>query len=79
MSKSKYGMLPYSHPLYLKKRERDVLVSISNGQTNKEIAVELKISKRTVDKYRENLLMKSNSRNTAHMISNAYLYGWLKG
>jgi len=32
MSKSKYGMLPYSHPLYLKDRERDVLVSISNGQ-----------------------------------------------
>ncbi len=77
MGKSKYDQLPYSHPYYLTDREKDVLESISKGLTNKEIAEVLKLSKRTIDKYRENLLMKSNSRNTAHMVSNAFRYGWL--
>jgi DNA-binding NarL/FixJ family response regulator len=77
MNKSKYQLLPYSHPYYLSDREMAVLKAISKGHTNKEIAEEMKRSKRTIDKYRENLLMKSNSKNTAQMISNAYKYGWL--
>ena len=79
MSKGKYGMLPYSHPLYLTDREKQVLTAISTGNTNNEIAQLLELSKRTIDKYREILLMKSNSKNTAHLIHNAHRYGWLKG
>jgi DNA-binding NarL/FixJ family response regulator len=39
-------------------RERDVLVGIAKGQTNKEIAAELGISHRTVETHRESLMRK---------------------
>lgn len=74
MGKGKYGYLPYSHPYYLTDREREVLSAISKGNTNQEIATDLSLSKRTIDKYREHLLMKSNSRNTAQLIHNAHKY-----
>jgi DNA-binding NarL/FixJ family response regulator len=39
-------------------RERDVLVGIASGKTNKEIAGELGLSPRTVESYRETLIRK---------------------
>jgi len=42
----------------LTKRERDVLVGIASGLTNKEIAADLKLSPRTVESYRETLIRK---------------------
>jgi DNA-binding NarL/FixJ family response regulator len=39
-------------------RERDVLRGIARGQTNKEIASDLKISHRTVETHRENIMRK---------------------
>ena len=42
----------------LTKRERDVLVGIASGRTNKEIAADLKLSPRTVESYRETLIRK---------------------
>ncbi|HEX3009989.1 MAG TPA: response regulator transcription factor [Bacteroidales bacterium] len=52
----------------LSEREIEVLVQICNGLSNNEIADNLHISKRTVDKHRANLLDKTNSKNTAHLV-----------
>lgn len=52
----------------LSKRELQVLDEICNGLSNQEIADNLFISKRTVDKHRANLLSKTNSKNTANLI-----------
>lgn len=52
----------------LSDREMEVLIQICNGLSNNEIAENLHISKRTVDKHRANLLDKTNSKNTAHLV-----------
>ncbi|MGD9992017.1 MAG: response regulator [Salinivirgaceae bacterium] len=52
----------------LSKRELQVLEEICKGLSNQEIADNLFISKRTVDKHRANLLSKTNSKNTANLI-----------
>lgn len=52
----------------LSDREIEVLIQICNGLSNNEIAENLHISKRTVDKHRANLLDKTNSKNTAHLV-----------
>lgn len=52
----------------LSTRELEVLAEICKGYSNQEIADELFISKRTVDKHRANLLSKTNSKNTANLI-----------
>jgi len=44
------------------KREIEVLELICKGMSNTEIAEKLFISKRTVDKHRENLLLKTGSK-----------------
>jgi DNA-binding NarL/FixJ family response regulator len=49
-------------------REIEVLYQICLGRSNSEIADNLFISKRTVDKHRENLLQKTNSKNTASLV-----------
>jgi DNA-binding NarL/FixJ family response regulator len=52
----------------LSEREIEVLKQICVGLSNQEIAGNLHISKRTVDKHRANLLDKTNSKNTAHLV-----------
>ncbi len=52
----------------LSERELEVLKQICIGLSNHEIAENLHISKRTVDKHRANLLDKTNSKNTAHLV-----------
>lgn len=52
----------------LSEREIEVLIQICKGLSNNEIAENLHISKRTVDKHRANLLDKTNSKNTAHLV-----------
>ncbi len=42
----------------LTRRERDVLIGVANGKTNREIASELGLSTRTVESYREALIRK---------------------
>lgn len=50
-------------------REKDILYYICKGYSNAEIAKKLSISKRTVDKHRENLLQKTQSKNTANLVT----------
>jgi two-component system, NarL family, response regulator LiaR len=59
----------------LSEREIEVLVHICKGMSNKEIAHTLFISKRTVDKHRENLLLKTGSGNTAGLVMYAIRSG----
>ncbi len=48
-------------------REREVLLGIVRGQTNKEIAAELGISHRTVETHRESLMRKLQIRTVAEL------------
>lgn len=59
---------PTDETASLSKRELQVLEEICKGLSNQEIADNLFISKRTVDKHRANLLSKTNSKNTANLI-----------
>lgn len=52
----------------LSEREEEVLYRICQGHSNQEISSLLHISKRTVDKHRENLLQKTDSKNTAGLV-----------
>lgn len=58
----------YIHTDELSERELEVLYQICKGLSNQEIADTLHISKRTVDKHRENLLGKTNSKNTVGLV-----------
>jgi DNA-binding NarL/FixJ family response regulator len=62
---------------FLTPREKEVLLLISDGMTNQEIADKLFISHLTVDSHRKNLLLKLNTRNTASLIKTAYEMGYL--
>lgn len=62
----------------LTEREAEVLLLICKGLTNNEIADRLVLSKRTVDKHRENLLLKTQSKNTANLVIYAIKNGFLQ-
>lgn len=62
----------------LSERELEVLYRICQGMSNQEIAELLSISKRTVDKHRENLLMKTDSKNTAGLVMFAIRNGFVE-
>lgn len=59
----------------LSTRESEVLFHICKGLSNQEIADTLCLSKRTVDKHRENLLLKTDSKNTANLVMYAIKHG----
>ena len=52
----------------ISEREMEILYQVCCGLSNQEIADELFISKRTVDKHRANLLSKTGCRNTAALV-----------
>jgi two-component system response regulator NreC len=51
----------------LTKREREVLVHVAMGRSNKEVAAELGISVRTVETHRENLMRKLDIHSVAEL------------
>lgn len=57
-------------------REVDVVEIILNGMTNDEIASELVISKRTVEKHVSNILRKLNLSNRSQIVRWAIEHGW---
>ena len=52
----------------LSTRELEILLEVCRGLCNQEIADKLFISKRTVDKHRANILLKTGCRNTANLV-----------
>ncbi|MDO7844810.1 response regulator transcription factor [Hymenobacter sp. M29] len=63
--------------LGLSKREMEVLCLVAAGLTNAEIALKLFTSKRTVETHRQNIMDKTQSRNTAALIRLAASQGLL--
>lgn len=63
----------------LTEREREVLVRIASGLSNKEIAVELGISARTVESHRDSLMRKTGLKNVAALTRLAIESGLLEG
>lgn len=59
---------PESPDNEISEREMEILYHVCKGKSNQEIADELFISKRTVDKHRANLLSKTGCRNTAALV-----------
>jgi len=62
----------------LSEREAEVLTYICKGLSNKQIADTLFVSKRTVDKHRENLLLKTGAKNTAGLVMYAIQSGLIE-
>ena len=52
-------------------REQEVLGSIAQGKTTKEVAAELNLSARTVETYRVRLKRKLNARNVTELLNHA--------
>ena len=63
--------------LGLSKREMEVLQLVAAGHTNAEIASILFASKRTVETHRQNIMEKTQTRNTASLIKMAVRHGLL--
>ncbi|MBQ1978729.1 MAG: response regulator transcription factor [Alistipes sp.] len=59
----------------LSEREKEILMAICRGLSTQEIADELFISKRTVDKHRANILEKTGCKNTAALVVHAIRTG----
>lgn len=57
------------------KREVDIIKLISSGLNSDEIAEKLSISSLTVKKHRNNIMKKSDSKNTAQLIKDCILQG----
>jgi DNA-binding CsgD family transcriptional regulator len=62
----------------LTNRELEVLKLLASGLNSKEISEQLYISTNTVEYHRKQLLRKTESRNVAELIGNAYRKGILK-
>src|SRR6185437_4444166 len=62
----------------LTRREREVLTFILNGYTDKQISVELSISKRTVDKHRQHINYKLGTRTPLELIQAGLRLGLVK-
>ncbi|HEX8658101.1 MAG TPA: response regulator transcription factor [Hymenobacter sp.] len=64
--------------LGLSKREIEVLNLVAEGLTNAEIALKLFTSKRTIETHRQNIMDKTQTRNTAALIKLATCQGLLR-
>ena len=62
----------------ISEREKEILVAICQGLSNQEIADQLFISKRTVDKHRANILEKTGCKNTASLVVYAIRNGYVE-
>ncbi len=74
-SESTYGGEVRDRYAMLTDREREVLQLIAEGYTSQEIGDRLFISRRTVDKHRENLMAKLELRNHADLVRYALQRG----
>lgn len=66
------------HGQQLTDRERQVLHLISDGRSNKEVALELGISPKTVSVHRTNIMSKLNVQNTVELIRFTTNNPWIR-
>lgn len=72
----KYDLLSNRRTLTL--REHHILELVSTGLSAKEIAIEIEIAPRTVERHIENIRLKLGARNRAHLVTTAILMGLLQ-
>lgn len=65
------------HPAALSDRERDVLIRVAWGFSNKEIAVELSLSVKTVETYKVRVSEKLGLHSRTELVQYALRQGWL--
>ena len=63
----------------LSSREREVLRLVAQGRTNKEIAEQLSLSVRTVERHRSSIMNKVGLQNRAELVAYAVRQGFLSG
>jgi len=61
----------------LSSREKEIVQLIASGKSNREIAVVLNISIRTVESHRANIMVKLNLRNVADLVKFAIQNGYI--
>jgi len=62
----------------LTEREQQVLKHIWDGLKNREIGKELRISKKTVEAHRSNMMKKLRTTNTAQLLKSCFQLGFLR-
>jgi DNA-binding NarL/FixJ family response regulator len=62
----------------LTEREQEVLNLIWNGLKNREIGEELKISHKTVEAHRANMMKKLRATNAAQLLKSCFEQGFLR-
>ncbi len=67
----------YSMERHLTDRELQILELVSVGYSAKEIALEVDIAPRTVERHIENVRLKLSARNRAHLVTKAVFLGLL--
>ncbi len=68
-----------SRPDVLTSREQTILLQLAQGKSNKEVAIELDISVRTVETHRKNIKRKLGISSTAGLTRYAMEHGMLQG
>ena len=63
--------------LHITTRQSEILKQVAKGRTNREIAAALKISVRTVEVHRFNLMRRLNVRNVAQLLRQSLQLGLL--
>lgn len=77
-NKQRLGERPRSEKPAISEREEEVLKLVAVGYTNKEIAVRLKLSVKTVEVHKANATRKLGFRGRIDFIKYAVLQGWLR-
>jgi DNA-binding NarL/FixJ family response regulator len=72
------GGQPASRPARLTSREAEVLQLVAEGYANKQIAAELSISIKTVEKHRQQAMNKLNIHDIAGLTRYAIAKGWVE-
>ena len=62
----------------LTSREKEVLEQVAMGSSAKEVARDLSLGSRTVEKHIDNIRLKLHARNKPHLITRAFQIGALK-
>jgi DNA-binding NarL/FixJ family response regulator len=68
---------PVDHAM-LTKRERDVVISVAEGHSNKEIGAALSISAKTVESHRRNVMHKLGLKSAAELVRYAVRIGLIQ-
>ena len=71
------GQSPVANADCISARERQVLIGVAQGETNKQMALRLNLSRHTVETYRMRVMRKLNIRSVAGLTQFAFSHGWI--